>query len=484
MNGTAITLRNTIVAKNTDNGTAPDTDVSPVTEPVTVLYSLIGDNTGTGLTASASPDANGNRIGHAGAAIDPLLGPLADNGGPTLTMASLSGSPVDLGGSLALAVDPNTNLALVNDQRGILFNRSVFNAVDIGAFQSQGFVTLEVTSTADQLDAVYNPADETLRDSVYLANTLPGAHYIDFANPGFRQTQVTITLGGTPLELTNTSGTIRIVQGTIYPVVISGNDASPVFQIDSGVTAEIDTLTITHGKNAGLGGGLVNNGTLTLNGDVISNSSASGGGLFNSPSGSVTLVGTTLSNNSALAGGGGFFNAGTAVLKNSTVSKNSAANNGGGVFNAGGPANASLTIFGSSIFNNSAGVNGGGIANSGSLTFTNSTESGNSAATAGGALYNLGAGNGGGQVIVTDGTIAGNSAVTGDGVEFDLNSTSGFVKLFGTILAANSLGTPGSPPGDWSGLPANSASANDLIGDGTNTGLTNGQNHKGVTSDP
>jgi len=56
---------------------------------------------------------------------DPKLGPLANNGGPTLTMALLPGSPaIDAG---------NTALAPATDQRG--FPRPAGLAADIGAFE-------------------------------------------------------------------------------------------------------------------------------------------------------------------------------------------------------------------------------------------------------------------------------------------------------------------------------------------------------------
>ena len=56
---------------------------------------------------------------------DPKLGPLADNGGPTLTMALLPGSPaIDAG---------NTSLAPATDQRG--FPRPAGLAADFGAFE-------------------------------------------------------------------------------------------------------------------------------------------------------------------------------------------------------------------------------------------------------------------------------------------------------------------------------------------------------------
>jgi hypothetical protein len=56
---------------------------------------------------------------------DPKLGPLADNGGPTLTMALLPGSPaIDAG---------DTSLAPTTDQRD--FPRPAGLAADIGAYE-------------------------------------------------------------------------------------------------------------------------------------------------------------------------------------------------------------------------------------------------------------------------------------------------------------------------------------------------------------
>ncbi len=73
---------------------------------------------------------------------DPLLGPLQDNGGPTLTMALLPGSPaIDAGGSFALT--PST------DQRGVAIEGG---ARDIGAFE---FSTVGVVvNTPSNLTAV------------------------------------------------------------------------------------------------------------------------------------------------------------------------------------------------------------------------------------------------------------------------------------------------------------------------------------------
>ena len=70
---------------------------------------------------------------------DPLLGPLADNGGPTFTQALLPGSP---------AIDAGVAVAgVTTDQRGV--PRPQGTAPDIGAFESRGF-TLAVVSGDDQ----------------------------------------------------------------------------------------------------------------------------------------------------------------------------------------------------------------------------------------------------------------------------------------------------------------------------------------------
>jgi hypothetical protein len=119
-------LHNTLIAGNFHgaSGTVAD-DVSGALDAASD-YNLIGDGAGmTGITDGA----HGNQVGSADSPIDPLLGPLQDNGGPTLTHALLAGSPALGGGSTAYASD--------FDQRGPGFPRVVDGAIDIGAWQSQ-----------------------------------------------------------------------------------------------------------------------------------------------------------------------------------------------------------------------------------------------------------------------------------------------------------------------------------------------------------
>ena len=101
-------LDHSIVAKNTQTGFAPpDIRFFGSMFNVTLRWSLIGDSDGSMLveTPLGSPDVNGNLIGKSVSAggsgvIDPLVGPLANNGGPTLTHALLPGSPALDSGAL------------------------------------------------------------------------------------------------------------------------------------------------------------------------------------------------------------------------------------------------------------------------------------------------------------------------------------------------------------------------------------------------
>ena len=66
--------------------------------------------------------------------LDPMLGPLANNGGPTLTHALLAGSPaIDAGDDSVLG----SPLFLTTDQRGLGFPRKLGAHVDSGAFEGQ-----------------------------------------------------------------------------------------------------------------------------------------------------------------------------------------------------------------------------------------------------------------------------------------------------------------------------------------------------------
>ena len=144
---TVVTLDHTIVAGNYHGGemasTRDDINVGQFFGgSLTVTWSLIGDNAGSGLAGApvGSPDVNGNLIGTSAVPIDPKLAPLAFNGGPTRTHALLPGSPaIDAGDP---NFDPNSfTPPLLYDQRGESFARvldgdgNASEIIDIGAFE-------------------------------------------------------------------------------------------------------------------------------------------------------------------------------------------------------------------------------------------------------------------------------------------------------------------------------------------------------------
>ena len=97
--GTPLTMGNTILAGNTASP-GPDVDGALTSQG----NNLIGNP--SGASGFVATDLLG---------LDPLLGPLQDNGGPTQTMALLLGSPAIDAGSNALAVDASGS-PLASDQ--------------------------------------------------------------------------------------------------------------------------------------------------------------------------------------------------------------------------------------------------------------------------------------------------------------------------------------------------------------------------------
>ena len=141
--GTA-SLRNTIVSGNF-NGLGSTADDVNMAVDSSSSFNLVGACNVCGL----SNGTNGNQVGVTNA----LLGPLANNGGPTLTHALLTCSPALNAGSNALALDQNSS-PLVTDQRGAGFNRISNGTVDIGAFELQAAAPTLLIEQGNDLAAV------------------------------------------------------------------------------------------------------------------------------------------------------------------------------------------------------------------------------------------------------------------------------------------------------------------------------------------
>jgi hypothetical protein len=122
-------LKNTLVAGNSPPNFGKFVIGSSSATLTSLGHNLEGDGS-SGFTNSV----NGDLVGTMSNPLDALLGPLADNGGPTQTHALLLGSPAINAGNNAFALDADSN-PLQFDQRGPGFPRILGGAVDIGAFE-------------------------------------------------------------------------------------------------------------------------------------------------------------------------------------------------------------------------------------------------------------------------------------------------------------------------------------------------------------
>ncbi len=428
--GTA-TLDNTIVASNTagTGSSAPASDIGG-TVATSSSYNLVGTGGSGGLTGGTK----GNQVGVA----SPDLGTPGENGGPTLTIALLQGSPaIDAGSDSISGVT-----VPAYDQRGAIRGPAGLNAgstVDIGAYEASS--SFLVTSAAASFDAGTLPtaigwADFNTNDNpANLSNPVPNT--IEFDTSGVFATSQTITLSAATGTLamtnatTNATNAVAIVGPGASLLTVNGGGVVAVFSVASDVTSTISSLTISGGSAAPSGG-----------------SATSGGGIDNS--GTLTVDDSTISGNSASGAGGGVENAGTLTIADSTVSGNSAAGDGGGIDNSLG----TLTLINSTIAANTA-ASGGGISNDQTAT-----------------------------LIAISSTIADNvAAAAGDGGGLYVGG--GTASLYDTIVASNTGGTSASDITLFGGGGVSTSSASNLIGTGGSGGLTQGANGNQVgVADP
>jgi hypothetical protein len=225
----------------------------------------------------------------------------------------------------------------------------------------------------------------------------------------------TITLISGPLTL----GKNVHIDGSAAPgLTINGNHTDRVFIVSPGTTATLSNLIITNGYGWQLAGGILNNGSLTLDHVVVTqNTMATNAGDF-------------------WQGGGGIYNGDGATfnLIDSSVTNNQAAWSGGGIYSF---FNTTNTIVRSTISGNVSNDVGGGIRSLGKFTIVDSTISGNTATGwMGGAFFHTD-----GVMNIINSTIANNTApggTTGGGFVGTFTAANATLTLANTIIAGNS----------------------------------------------
>ena len=180
--------------------------------------------------------------------------------------------------------------------------------------------SLVVTTVDDENEMVYDANDLSLREAIWFAEICEGDNVITF-DSSMNGQQITLdpSLGEIIID-----SNVSIVCSEL--VTINANRQSRVFSISEGVTASIQGLTITGGQAID-GGGIYNDGTLSLINSIILGNSVkgyyTGGGIYNN--GSLTLTNSIITHNLAKTGGGIYCRSGsTTIVQNSIISLNNA----------------------------------------------------------------------------------------------------------------------------------------------------------------
>ncbi len=381
--GGSVSLESTIVSGNV-SPSEPDINFF---NTVTMKNSAVGSNKGFTMTDLGGNLPFGTNV---------KLGSLANNGGPTQTHAILGGSPV---------LDKGSNPASVTtDQRGAGFPRLSGSASDIGAFEAK-VTTFTVTNQSDS-------GVGSLRDAVSKSNANAGSDIIAF-DPVFFNVPRTITLSTGEMVISD-SLTITGPGTTLATVDPAGK--SRVFNIGSGTTVSISSLTLSNASSSGSGGAIIASAsTVTLDLVTVTNckTATRGGALFNTGAGAKTVLNScTLSGNSAAFEGGGLYASSYVLIESCTIAGNKAT---GGNFTIGG------------------GIYVRGTFAAGALVIRNSTISGNTSKIGGGIhLYNVN-----GELTLQNNTITNNSAESGGGIAATVFFDPVFISAESTIVSGN-----------------------------------------------
>jgi hypothetical protein len=309
---------------------------------------------------------------------------------------------------------------------------------------------------------------------------------------------ITFNCGPNPLTILLTSQKNLLANTTLDGgnlITLSGNNATRLFVITSGVSFTVRNLSLINGNAttspvppAGLaiGSAVYNNGGfLTMENCTVANHAVTAIFLArNSPAtfnnclftantairGSaidtdspITINNSTFLNNRSNGEGGAIaleFVPYTAIINNTTFSGNTVGINGGAIEVE---FSVTLNVSGSTFFNNTAGVSGGAIDNSfgATVNLTNSTFVANTAPNGGALANNTNGGTNDGRMNIVNSSFSANSANSGGAI---FNNTATGLTLANSIVASSPNG------GNCAGTILNNG--NNLQWPGTSCGLT------------
>jgi len=449
-------IGNSIVAANQDGSSSGNSFPDLFGNVTSLGNNLVGDTSGSlGIIHKQNDDLAGD----AADPLDPILGPLAANGGTTRTHEPMIGSPAMEAGSAALFSDPAFGgVPPSKDQRGLA--RVLNNFPDVGAVEFQPYhVTVTILDGTGAESAVGSNSISLrfTRDRPGPPLQIPytiltGTSRSSPSEMIFSSPRIAFPLNGTQFDLTATPIDDLLVEGTetltvyfiggphhttpgsgLYDLDVLDND----FLVDTYIGSGTGSLPAAVATLNSLGGGSISFDT-TLSDPVALPRTV----VLPAPltlKGKIALRGPT--DNAAgvtLSGNGSHriltvIGASEILLENLTLSNGNAAHGAALLVEDSAQVNALRCTFS----NNVASGNGGAISSStsGGLLLRNCTLSDNLAADDGGAVF----GNGGTiefvHTTITNNACDADGNGNGDGGGVFIQS--GMATLLNTIVAGN-----------------------------------------------
>ena len=450
-------------------------------QPVTISNSIIANNIGGNCDPSYVLDTAGRNLDSDGSCqgftltADPLLEPLADNGGLTLTHALSPESP---------AIDQAQGACPAADQRGVTRPQSFF--CDLGAYESEDVETCSIHYLVNAINFANSDPDHTIIELEPGCTYLVDQQYGD-RQSGLPQLTTPITIHGNGATLTR-------------PGLEQQPDEYRFFYVELGTTVSISDLTLSSGVITGTeginddsdshGGAIFNRGVLSLTGITFqANQALFGGALANNSRGGLTLSDSVFQENQASRDGGALYLGGRGgaeisgvLFEDNQAQGESSGGQGGAIYNQ-----YDLTLSGSTLSANDSRQGGGGVYNSGEMDLVSCTLGRNSASQAGGSALQ----NQSGNLSVLNSTLSGNQ--TGPGDLYTVYNGGGLIRIsYSTVTAAEggaaALGGSGNldsyryeiinsivamnPPGDCAPGIAITVFGNNLDSDGSCSGFS------------
>jgi hypothetical protein len=254
---------------------------------------------------------------------------------------------------------------------------------------------------------------------------------------------------------------------------IDAGSQDRVFSVNSNVLVTICGLTIMNGLSSeddDIGGGVLISDRATVemrNVTISDNTADKGGGIRNN--GTLSISNSRLTKNDANFGGAIYTNQGSTSISNSSLSYNEAAF-GGAIENV----SSDLTIIDSTFDNNEATFGGGIENNDSNLNVMRSTFS-NNIATFGGGIVNYES-----EVIISNSTLSKNEATFGGGIQ----NTNSDLRISNSTLSGNKAIFGGGIENLGSLIISHTIVANNPGDDCSNSGTinSNGFNLESATS--